>query len=97
MAEGKGTPTSEQENGPRNRPPWWKRLWEWTELGKKSGWEYLELLSALAIPIVLAAAGFWFTAQQDVRQRQVEERRAQDAALQAYLDQMSTLALKRLV
>jgi len=94
MAEGEGTPTSEQENGPGNRPPWWKRLWEWTELGKKSGWEYLELLSALAIPIVLAAAGFWFTTQQDSRQQQVEEQRAQDAALQAYLDQMSTLALK---
>jgi uncharacterized protein YjbI with pentapeptide repeats len=81
-------------------------LWGWTEFGKKSGWEYLELLSALAIPIVLAAAGFWFTAQQDQRQQRTEKERAQaertlqqqntqDEALQAYLDQMSTLLLEK--
>jgi uncharacterized protein YjbI with pentapeptide repeats len=92
-----------QEPSSKNSP-WWKRLWGWTEFGKKSGWEYLELLSTLAIPIVLAAAGFWFTAQQDQRQERIEaqrakserttaEQRAQDEALQAYLDQMSTLML----
>jgi uncharacterized protein YjbI with pentapeptide repeats len=59
--------------------PWWKRLWGWTKFGEKSGWEYLELLSALAIPVVLAAAGFWFTAQQDQRQQQIEDQRAQAA------------------
>ena len=61
--------------------------------------------SALAIPVVLAAAGFWFTAQQDQRQQDIEERRAraqrdleeqraQDTALQAYLDQMGALTLE---
>jgi len=78
----------------------------WTGFGEKKLWDWLELLSALAIPIVLAAAGFWFTAQQEQRQqaiedqraqseRQLEEQRAQDAALQAYLDQMSTLLLEK--
>jgi uncharacterized protein YjbI with pentapeptide repeats len=36
-------------------------------------------LSALAIPVVLAAAGLWFTAQQDARQQNIEDRRAQQA------------------
>jgi hypothetical protein len=60
----------------------------------------------LAIPVVLAAAGLWFTAQQDQRQQRTEtqraeaerelaEQRAQDEALQAYLDQMSQLMLER--
>jgi uncharacterized protein YjbI with pentapeptide repeats len=55
---------------------------------------------------VLAAAGLWFTAQQEERQQQIEnqraeserelaEQRAQDEALQAYLNQMSTLMLNR--
>jgi uncharacterized protein YjbI with pentapeptide repeats len=106
MAEGKGTHTAEQEKESTKRPPWWKRLWEWTEFGKKSGWNWLELLSALAIPVVLAVIGFWFTAQQDARQQQIEdqraklereleEQRAQDAALQAYFDQMGALMLDR--
>ena len=106
MAEGRGTPTSEQKKEPDKRPPWWKRLWEWTEFGKKSGWNWLELLSALAIPVVLAVAGLYFEAQLDERQRNLEnqraeaerelaEQRAQDEALQAYLSQMSSLLLEK--
>jgi len=55
---------------------------------------------------MLAAFGFWFTTQQETRQQQLEnqraeaerelaEQRAQDEALQAYLDQMSGLLLER--
>jgi uncharacterized protein YjbI with pentapeptide repeats len=76
----------------------------WTGFADKTLWEWLQLLGALAIPIVLAIAGFWFTAQQEVRQeriekqradaeRELEEQRAQDAALQAYLDEMSSLMI----
>ena len=99
MAEGKGTPTSEQGKDSDKRPPWWKRwwkrLWEWTEFGKKTGWNWLDLLSALAIPVVLAIFGVWFTAQQDARQEQIADQRAQDQALQAYLGEMSTLMTGR--
>jgi len=84
---------AEQEKNPDERPPWWKRLWGWTKFGEKSGWEYLELLSALAIPVVVAGATAWLTWQQSATQTQIEEQRAQGAALQAYLDQMSSLLL----
>jgi hypothetical protein len=78
----------------------------WTGFGNKTLWDWLQLLSALAIPVVLAAAGLWFTAQQDQRQQQTESQRAkaelqlaaqraQDETLQAYLNQMSTLMLER--
>lgn len=60
-------------------------------VAKRTLWELLQLLSALAIPIVLAAAEFWFTAQQEQHQLRIEEQRAQDLALQAYPGQMSTL------
>ena len=55
-------------------------------------------------PFALIGFGLWFTAQQDQRQQHIEnqraerelaEQRAQDGALQAYLDQMSTLLLER--
>jgi uncharacterized protein YjbI with pentapeptide repeats len=76
----------------------------WTGFGDKTLWDWLQLLSSLAIPVVLAAAGLWFTAQQDARQQDLEDRRAaseqkiaeqraQDDALQAYFDQMSGLML----
>src|SRR5919107_3639743 len=87
-----------------------------TGFGDKTLWDWLQLLSALAIPVVLAIAGFWFTTQQEARQQRIEtqsaqqaqeietqraeaerelaEQRAQDAALQAYFDQMGSLLLR---
>jgi len=93
----------EQEKEPGNKSAaekearkrhWGSKLWEWTEFGEKKLWDWLQLLSALAIPVVLAVAGFWFSEQQDSRQQAIEDQRAQDVALQAYLDQMGTLMLE---
>jgi hypothetical protein len=39
MAEGKDTHTAEQEKDADKWLPWWKRLWGWTQVGKKSGWD----------------------------------------------------------
>jgi uncharacterized protein YjbI with pentapeptide repeats len=51
----------------------------WTGFGDKTVWDWLQLLSALAIPVVLAGAGLWFTAQQEARQQNIEDRRAEQA------------------
>jgi cell division protein FtsB len=69
----------------------------------KTVWDWLALL---IVPVVLVGFGLWFTAQQNQRQQQMEnlraeaerelaEQRAQDEALQAYLDKMSQLILDR--
>jgi hypothetical protein len=98
MVEEKGRQTADKKEG---RKPWTLR-----EFGGQTVWDWLHLLSALAIPVVLAVAGLWFTAQLDERQRSIEnqraqaerelaEQRAQDEALQAYLNQMSQLILDR--
>jgi hypothetical protein len=75
----------------------------WTGFRGKTLWDLLQLL---IVPLALAGIGFWFAAQQDARQQQIEnqrakaerelaEQRAQDEALQAYLDQMSSLLLEK--
>lgn len=72
-----------------------KRLWEW-----------LGLAGVLAVPVVLSLGGLWYNHRQNKREqdrieaeKQREElaanQRAQDAALQAYLDQMSDLIVDR--
>src|SRR5215217_7687736 len=104
-------PVGDKKHGFKQEPSrqdrsWWKRLWDWTEFGKKTGWQWLELLSALAIPVVLAIAGYWITMQQDARKqaiedqraeggREIKEQRARDEALQSYLKQMSTLLMEQ--
>lgn len=54
----------------------------------KSLWNWLRLL---VVPAVLAIGGYWLNRQQQARQFEVEERRAQDQALQSYLDQISQM------
>ncbi len=75
----------------------------WTGFQEKTVWDFLQLL---IVPLMLVAIGLVFSLQQDARQQRVEdqraeaerelaEQRAQDEALQAYLDQMSQLMLER--
>jgi uncharacterized protein YjbI with pentapeptide repeats len=75
-AKGKGTPITEQEKEPDKRPSGWKRLWARTGFGDKTLWDFLQLL---IVPLVLAVIGLWFAAQQDARQQQIEDDRAQQA------------------
>jgi hypothetical protein len=97
MAEGKGTHTAEQEEEPKKQPPWWKRLWARTGFGDKTLWDLLQLF---IVPVVLVGIGLLFEMQQAEREerraeaeRKLAEQRAQDEALQAYLNEMSGLLL----
>jgi uncharacterized protein YjbI with pentapeptide repeats len=83
-----------KEDQANKQSPWWKKLWGWTGFGEKKLWDWLQLLSALAIPVVLAVAGFWFADQQQQQQRKIQQQQAQDVALQAYLSQMGQLILE---
>jgi hypothetical protein len=96
MAENTDKPVPDQEAASR-------RGWTRRELGGKTVWDWLQLL---IVPIMLSLITLAFTWQQDVRQqriedsraeraRKIEEQRAQQATLQAYLDQMGTLLLDR--
>jgi hypothetical protein len=60
MAEGNGTPTSEQEKELDRRPPWWTRLWARTGFGDKTLWDVLQLL---IVPLVLVGIGLLFEHQ----------------------------------
>ena len=55
-------------------------------------WDWIKLL---IVPAVIAAGGLWFNTQQQDHQLKIQEQRSQDEALQAYLDQMSQLILRR--
>jgi uncharacterized protein YjbI with pentapeptide repeats len=79
-------------------------FWRWTGFPEKTLWDWLQLLGALAIPIVIAAGTLWFSAQQSESSSQASEKQHQtdlqiakdqqeESALQTYLDRMSDLLL----
>ena len=53
-------------------------------------WDWLKLL---IVPAVIAGGGIWFNTQQREREQRLANARAQDEALQAYLDQMADLLI----
>jgi hypothetical protein len=60
--------------------------------GDKSIWEWMEVFIVL---FAIALFTIVFSVVQCCSQQQIESQRAQDAALQAYLDQMSRLLLEK--
>jgi uncharacterized protein YjbI with pentapeptide repeats len=62
--------------------------WKWTGLPKRTLWDWLDLL---IVPAVLAIGGLLFSSAQNRATQAAAEQRAQDEALQAYLDRMGQL------
>jgi hypothetical protein len=102
IVSGMGDERAKQAAGKKEgRKPWALR-----EIGGKPVWDWLDLLLVpLVLGIVAAGLTAWFNAQQNARQndieksrakaeRKLEEQRADDVALQTYLDQMNDLLLE---
>jgi Pentapeptide repeats (8 copies) len=77
-----------------------KWLPTWTGFSGKTLWDWLQLLSMLAIPILIFAASLIFTHQQDLAnaiQHVIDQKTAldqqQEMTLKTYLDDMSDLLL----
>ena len=60
----------------------------------KTLWDWLGLLAALAIPVVVGFGVAWFTSQQGEVSARENKDNQQEAALQAYIDKMSELLLR---
>jgi hypothetical protein len=65
--------------------------WGWTGVPKKTLWDWLRLL---IVPVVLAIGGYLLNSSQTRATQDAAERRAQDEAMQAYLDDMTELMMK---
>ena len=62
-------------------------------IGYELGFNFGEWYPLFIIPVLLAVAGYWFDRSQSNRQQRAEEQRAQNTALQEYLNAMKDLLL----
>src|SRR5215218_5434421 len=79
-----------QQQLPFRQPPQGRGWWRWTGFANKTLWDWLQLL---VVPAMLAFVGFSLAAAQENIHQQAEESRAQEEALQAYLEGMGNLLL----
>jgi len=69
--------------------------WNWTGFSNKSLWDWINLLGVLAIPAVVGLGAAWFTAQQGKVSERENKDSQREAALQAYIDNISELLLDK--
>src|SRR5918993_4286877 len=110
MAEGTDKSTAKQEDAVRKRMrrsgslqrTQQRKAWTRRDLGGMTLRNWLRIVGALLVPLVIALGIWGITWQLDKlenqraeAERELVEQRAQDEALRAYLDQMSQLILDR--
>jgi Pentapeptide repeats (8 copies) len=66
--------------------------WDWTGLGGKKLWDWLQLL---IIPAVLAIGGYLFSLAHSSTEQEIALNNQREATLQDYLDKMSELLLEK--
>ncbi len=80
--------------------------WVWTGITTKTLWDWLNLLGVLAIPVVVGFGAAWFTTKQTQASEAANKRQhdteleistdnQREAALQAYIDNISELLLDK--
>jgi hypothetical protein len=70
---------------------WWKRVYRWTGWRGKTLWDWLVLLLAVIGAAVITSTQMIATTHLAQSTQTMEERRAQDAVVQTYTDQMVDL------
>jgi hypothetical protein len=79
-------------------------FWRWCGFSEKKGWDWLDFLVRLSVPLVIAGGGLIFTHWSGVRQQQISGQEREDAVLRAseerkdlvlreYLKEMKTILL----
>lgn len=69
-----------------------RSVWQWTGLGDKKLWDYLQLL---IVPIFLAAGAFYLEEQANQRQQRIADDRARQETLNKYFDAMTDLLFEQ--
>ena len=64
-------------------------FWHWTGIQEKKGWEVVQLLVGISIPIVLFVGGQYFTTQNNEKQQNLADDKTKQDTLVKYLDQMA--------
>src|SRR5437763_3445541 len=67
----------------------------WTGFFGKTLWDWLQLLAALAVPVVVGFGVAWFTAKRAQSEREITLENQREAALQEYINKMSELLLEK--
>lgn len=73
----------------------WSRFFRWLGLSDKKGWDWLELLSKLSIPLVVAAGG-WILSEKNIeQQRQANLIKQHDLVVSGYITKIQELYLEK--
>ncbi|UXE63688.1 MAG: pentapeptide repeat-containing protein [Woronichinia naegeliana WA131] len=83
-----------------------RRLWRWTGIGEKKGWDIIQLISTVSIPLLLWWGTQYFTDQNNkqqqelakqnkIEEREIADRKQKDELLKTYINDMKASLLDK--
>lgn len=77
--------------------PWPSRtqttIWRWCGFSEKNGWDWLDFLARLSIPVVIAVGGWLISSQSASQQLKINQSNQKDSIVSDYVKSMNTLIL----
>lgn len=74
---------------------YWRRLWRWTGIPEKRGWDLLQLLTSISIPVILFVGGSLFTYWNNQQQIRIANEKRKDEVLNSYFDNMRVMLMDK--
>jgi uncharacterized protein YjbI with pentapeptide repeats len=80
------------------REKFWRPLisvWRWTGIGEKKGWDIIQLLSTVSIPVLLFFGTQYFSTKSNEQQQKIAEEKQKDELLKTYINDMKASLLDK--
>jgi len=80
------------------RERFWRPLisvWRWTGIGEKKGWDIIQLLSTVSIPVLLFFGTQYFSTKSNEQQQKIAEEKQKDELLKTYINDMKASLLDK--
>ena len=80
------------------REKFWRPLisvWRWTGIGEKKGWDIIQLLSTVSIPVLLFFGTQYFLTKSNEQQQKIAEEKQKDELLKTYINDMKASLLDK--
>ena len=68
------------------------RIWQWTGIGEKKGWD---LITSVSLPVLLFLGGQYFSNKNNDKQQQIADDKQKDEVLKNYFEDMKGLLLDK--
>lgn len=74
---------------------WTKSIFDWFGFSEKKGWDWLEFLARVSLPVVIAIGGWYWAGENSKQQQQINQAVQKDLVVSEYIKNIQQLVLEK--